>query len=117
MVAINSVMFVYDQVKLIEESQPELDKIVNYMNQYKDAKLVINGHTDSKGEADYNYWLSSARANKIRNYLRKAGINYSRMETHGYGESRPVADNENADGSDNTSGRQKNRRVEFTVNK
>ena len=54
MLSINSVMFVYDQVKLIKESQPELDKIVNYMNQYKDAKLVINGHTDSRGEAAYN---------------------------------------------------------------
>jgi outer membrane protein OmpA-like peptidoglycan-associated protein len=115
--AINSVMFVYDQVKLIEESQSKLDKIVNYMNEYKDAELVINGHTDSRGENAYNYWLSSARANKIRNYLRKAGIKYSRMETHGYGESKPIADNQNSDGSDNPSGRQKNRRVEFIVNK
>ena len=115
--AINSVMFVYDQVKLIQESQPELNKIVSYMNQYKDAKLVINGHTDSRGEASYNYWLSSARANKIRNYLRKAGVSYSRMETHGYGESKPIADNQNSDGSDNPSGRQKNRRVEFIVSK
>jgi len=114
---INSVMFVYDQVKLIQESQPELNKIVSYMNQYKDAKLVINGHTDSRGEASYNYWLSSARANKIRNYLRKAGVSYSRMETHGYGESKPIADNQNSDGSDNPSGRQKNRRVEFIVSK
>ena len=114
--AINSVMFVYDQVKLVEESQSELNKIVSYMNEYKDAKLVINGHTDSRGEASYNYWLSSARANKIRNYLRKAGVSYSRMETHGYGESKPIADNQNSDGSDNPSGRQKNRRVEFIVN-
>ena len=117
MLAINSVMFVYDQVKLIEESQPELDKIVNYMNKYKDAQLLINGHTDSRGEYSYNNWLSSARANKIRNYLRKAGISYSRMETHGYGESKPIADNQNSDGSDNPAGRQKNRRVEFTVKK
>jgi outer membrane protein OmpA-like peptidoglycan-associated protein/tetratricopeptide (TPR) repeat protein len=115
--AINSVLFVYEQVKLIQESQPELNKIVSYMNEYKDAKLVINGHTDSRGEASYNYWLSSARANKIRNYLRKAGISYSRMETHGYGESKPIADNQNSDGSDNPAGRQKNRRVEFIVNK
>jgi len=115
--SINSVMFVYDQVKLIEASQPELNKIVSYMNEYKDAKLVINGHTDSRGESSYNYWLSSARANKIRNYLRKAGISYSRMKTHGYGESKPIADNQNSDGSDNPSGRQKNRRVEFIVKK
>jgi len=115
--AINSVMFVYDQVNLIEESQAELQKIVNYMKQYPDVKLVISGHTDSKGEDAYNYWLSSARANKIRNYLRKAGVKYSRMETHGYGESRPIAENENSDGSDNPNGRQKNRRVEFTIQK
>jgi outer membrane protein OmpA-like peptidoglycan-associated protein len=117
MLSINSVMFVYDQVKLIEESQPELDKIVNYMNEYKDAKLVINGHTDSRGKDAYNNWLSKARANKMRDYLRKEGVKYSRMETHGYGESKPIADNQNSDGSDNPSGRQKNRRVEFTVKK
>jgi len=115
--ALNSVMFVYDQVNLIEDSKKELEKIVKYMNQYPDAQLVIDGHTDSKGEDSYNYWLSSARANKIRNYLRKAGVKYSRMETHGYGESRPLADNENPDGSDNPAGRQKNRRVEFIVKK
>ena len=117
MLAINSIMFVYGQVKLLEESQPELDKIVNYMKEYKDAKLVINGHTDSKGKAAYNRRLSAARAHKIRSYLRNEGIKNSRMETHGYGESEPIADNQNADGSDNPSGRQKNRRVEFTVKK
>lgn len=115
--SINSLMFVYDQVNIIDVSQPELEKIVNYMNQYPDVHLVIDGHTDSKGEDAYNYWLSSARANKIRNYLRKAGIRYNRMETHGYGESRPIADNENSDGTDNPEGRQKNRRVEFTIKK
>ena len=76
-------MFVYGKVQLLEESQPELDKIVNYMNEYKEVKLVINGHTDSKGNASYNRRLSSARAHKIRNYLRNAGIKNSRMETHG----------------------------------
>ena len=117
MLAINSVMFVYEQVNLIEESQPELDKIVNYMNKYKDAQLVINGHTDSRGKDAYNNLLSKARANKMRDYLRKAGIDNSRMETRGYGESKPIADNKNSDGSDNPSGRQKNRRVEFTIKK
>ena len=117
MLSINSIMFVYGKVQLLEESQPELDKIVNYMNEYKEVKLVINGHTDSKGNASYNRRLSSARAHKIRNYLRNAGIKNSRMETHGYGESEPIADNQNADGSDNPTGRQKNRRVEFTVKK
>ena len=110
-------MFVYGKVKLLKESQPELDKIVNYMNQYKDVKLVINGHTDSKGKASYNRRLSSARAHKIRDYLRSAGIKNKRMETHGYGETKPIADNQNPDGSDNPLGRQKNRRVEFTVKK
>ena len=89
------------------------------MNEYKDAKLVIiDGHTDSKGKAvSYNRRLSRARAHKIKEYLRSAGIKDSRMETHGYGESEPIADNQNADGSDNPLGRQKNRRVEFTVKK
>ena len=54
----------------------------------------------------------------MRDYLMKSRYSaYSRMETHGYGESKPIADNQNSDGSDNPSGRQKNRRVEFTVKK
>ena len=71
----------------------------------QEAKLLITN------------WLSRARANKMRDYLIKAGIQLIRLETHGYGESKPIADNQNSDGSDNPSGRQKNRRVEFTVKK
>lgn len=112
---INSLYFVYDQVNLIEKSQPDLDKVLNYLKVNKEAKLLIAGHTDSRGEEKYNQWLSNARANKIKNFLYKAGVEQGRIETKGYGESKPIAPNENEDGSDNPEGRQKNRRVEFSI--
>lgn len=112
----NNLLFVYDQVKLIDKSQPDLDKIIKYMKANPEAKIYIDGHTDANGDAKYNFWLSSARANTIKNYLfTNGGISYNRMKTRGYGESRPVAPNYNADGSDNPEGRQKNRRVEISL--
>lgn len=111
----NNLLFVYDQVQLVDQSQPDLEKIVKYMKANPKARIYIDGHTDWNGDAKYNFWLSSARANTIKNYLFSKGITYDRMQTRGYGESRPVAPNANPDGSDNPEGRQKNRRVEFSL--
>ena len=79
------------------------------------AKLNIIGHTDSRGEPDLNKLLSKIRANSIKNKLNAKGVAWSRMTTNGKGESKPVADNTNSDGSDNPKGRQQNRRVEFEL--
>ena len=79
------------------------------------AKIKIIGHTDSKGEEDYNQLLSKIRANFIKNYLNSKGIGWSRMNSVGLGESKPVAENTTSSGLDNKQGRQKNRRVEFEI--
>ena len=78
-------------------------------------KLEIGAHTDSKGTDAYNLKLSDARAKSVVDYLLSKGISTDRLVSKGYGETNPVADNTNIDGSDNPDGRQKNRRTEFKI--
>ncbi len=112
---LSDLYFLYDKVILIDESEPDYDATLKYLKDHPDAKVLIEGHTDSHGSSDYNWWLSSARANKIRNRLYDDGIAWGRMKTKGYGEDKPIAPNKNNDGTDNPEGRQKNRRVHFEV--
>jgi len=70
-------------------------------------RVEIQGHTDSTGPVAYNQTLSEKRAGSIKAYLVKEGVDTDRLEVKGYGESDPIASNDNANG------RQKNRRVRF----
>ena len=90
------------------ESYKELNKIAEILNS-RSEKIRIEGHTDSQGPAQYNYVLSTKRADAIREYLISQDVNPKRISVKGYGESRPIVDN--------TSPllRAKNRRVEFVV--
>jgi OOP family OmpA-OmpF porin len=71
--------------------------------------VEVAGHTDSVGTDQYNQGLSERRANSVRDYLVEQGVRASRLTAVGYGENRPVATNDTADG------RQENRRVELVV--
>ncbi len=90
-------------------SFPVLDEIVQVLKDNSWIRLRIEGHTDSVGPAEYNLRLSQKRANAVRNYLIAHGIDPSRLEAVGYGESRPIAPNTTPEG------RAKNRRVEFVI--
>ena len=78
-------------------------------------RVRVEGHTDSKGSDAYNQRLSQRRAEAVVKYLIGKGIDPSRLEAVGFGEGRPIAPNQNPDGSDNPTGRAKNRRTEFHV--
>jgi outer membrane protein OmpA-like peptidoglycan-associated protein len=93
--------------ELLPASNAALDFIVGFLKQYPDLRYEIQGHTDSRGEDDYNLLLSAARAATVRAYLLNKGIPDGNLIAIGYGESRPIADNNTAQG------RAKNRRVEF----
>lgn len=107
--------FKYDKVILIDESEIDYDKALAYLESHTDTKVMIEGHTDSHGSSEYNWWLSSARSNKIRNRMYDNGISWGRMDTRGHGEDKPIAANKNPDGSDNLDGRLLNRRVTFVL--
>lgn len=114
-VEVENVYYDFNEASIQENSFASLDKLVQLLKDNPSLSIQLNAHTDSKGEEDYNLKLSEARANSVVNYLIKKGIDKKRLMAKGFGESTPIADNENADGTDNPEGRQKNRRTEFQV--
>ncbi|MCX6248224.1 MAG: SUMF1/EgtB/PvdO family nonheme iron enzyme [Bacteroidetes bacterium] len=87
------------------ESYPVIDQLVTYLNNHPKLRVEIEGHTDNTGNADANLILSDKRAESIKAEIVKRGIDAGRLETKGYGASRPIADNKT------TAGRTQNRRV------
>jgi len=90
-------------------SFPILDRVVEVLAKHNDIKLKISGHTDSQGNDRNNLLLSDSRAKATKQYLIDNGISASRLESMGYGETKPLADNKTKEG------RSANRRVEFVV--
>ena len=89
------------------ESGAVLDNIADILDDYPNVQFRIEGHTDSVGSSASNQKLSQDRAQAVVNYLIGKGIPSSRMTAVGYGEDRPIADN------NTRQGRQTNRRVEI----
>lgn len=89
---------------------PEIRDAVTFLKQYPTSNAVIEGHTDSSGAESYNQQLSERRARAVMDYMvTEAGIAARRLTSVGYGESRPISSNDNAEG------RQRNRRVSAVV--
>jgi outer membrane protein OmpA-like peptidoglycan-associated protein len=86
-----------------------IDKLSDFLEKHPDRNVLIEGHTDNVGKADFNMFLSQRRADAVRTALLERGVSAGRITTKGYGESYPVAGNKTA------AGRQQNRRVEIVV--
>ncbi len=112
---LNNVFFDFDKYTLRPESFVELDRVVGFLNEYPNIEIEMSAHTDNKGSDEYNMKLSDNRARSVREYILSKGIAATRIISQGYGETKPVADNNNDDGTDNPEGRQLNRRVEFKI--
>ena len=90
-------------------SFPSLDELTNLLKKRPSFKLLIDGHTDNVGAKAYNQKLSQGRADAVKKYLADKGIDASRITAKGYGMTKPITTNNTPEG------RQKNRRVEFTI--
>jgi outer membrane protein OmpA-like peptidoglycan-associated protein len=101
--------FEFDEARIGEASYPILNQVVEIMNRYPSIRLEIAAHTDNMGSFEYNMNLSRRRAQSMVDYLVSKGIEPSRLEGKGYGESRPIMTNNTEEG------RMANRRVEFIV--
>ena len=104
-----NVYFDFNKSDLLKESKLELDRVMKFLQQSKNASIEIHGHTDDVGNDEYNNKLSLERATSVMNYIVSKGIPARRMEAKGLGKSQPVAK-----GTDDAS-RAKNRRVEMVI--
>lgn len=110
------VLFDFDQAVVRQEAAATLAKVAEVIRAYPGARVRVEGHTDSIGDEAYNVRLSERRAHAVVEWLTsRHGLPAAAFAVKGWGESKPVAGNTKADGSDNPSGRQKNRRVEIVV--
>jgi OOP family OmpA-OmpF porin len=108
-IVINNIFFDFDKADLQTSSFPELERIVKLLKGDKIKKIEVSGHTDSKGEDNYNLLLSKKRAASVYKFFIDNGVAANRVVSVGMGESEPVATN------DTEEGRAKNRRVEFKI--
>ena len=107
-VTTRGILFDVDSDVIQPESAPTLEEIGTTLQEHPDLRISIEGHTDSDGDEASNLDLSERRAEAVRaRLIQEYGIDASRLESAGYGESRPVAPN------DTPEGKQQNRRVEL----
>jgi OOP family OmpA-OmpF porin len=107
-VVLPGVNFAFNRSDLLPEARNTLDhEVVPELRADPQLTVAVEGHTDSVGSDSYNQKLSERRAASVKSYLESQGIAGSRIESVGYGETRPVADN------DTETGRARNRRVEI----
>jgi outer membrane protein OmpA-like peptidoglycan-associated protein len=106
---LENVYFDSGKSTLRPESYKALNNLAEVMLHKKSMKIEIAGHTDSDGDDEANMKLSQARAEVVKSYLIKKGIEAERIVAKGYGETQPVASN------DTEEGKQKNRRTEVRI--
>ncbi|MCB0429984.1 MAG: OmpA family protein [Flavobacteriales bacterium] len=115
-IIIRNIYYHFDKSNLTDSAMMTIDTtIYRIMTENPEIVAEISSHTDSRGTDTYNEKLSQKRAESVVKYLISKGIASERLKAKGYGESKPLAPNENPDGSDNPEGRAKNRRTEFKV--
>lgn len=110
-VTLKNIYFSASKFDLKAESFPELDRLAQLMKENPAMSIRLEGHTDTVGEFDANVELSRNRVNEVRRYLASKGIDAGRIETIGYGPSRPINTNKSL------KERPENRRVEMVITK
>jgi len=103
------VTFAVNSTTISPQMRDTLDGVAQSMIDYPNSLIDVMGHTDSTGSEQYNLDLSRRRAESVANYLVSRGVSRARIETIGYGEQYPIADNSTE------AGRSQNRRVEIRI--
>lgn len=106
---IKGITFETDKDVIRKSSEKILLQALQVLEDFPDVRLEVQGHTDDQGEDEYNMDLSQRRTESVVRWFAEHGIDEGRFDPHGYGESKPIADNTTS------SGRAQNRRVEFQL--
>ena len=109
LLSMRGIQFLPDSAEILPECLPLLDEAYGILSEMPGTTVEIAGHTDSWGDPAHNLALSKGRAQAVRDYLLGQGISGDQLDCAGYGDSRPLADNNDPDG------RFANRRIEFLV--
>jgi outer membrane protein OmpA-like peptidoglycan-associated protein len=108
-ITLGDVLFSTNKAQLKSGGMRNIQKLAEFMTQYPQYKVSVEGHTDSQGSDEHNLELSERRADAVQTALLEKAVDSNRIATRGYGEGFPVASN------DNEGGRQLNRRVEIIL--
>ncbi len=106
---IKGIYFASGKAKIRRRSLPLLRRAAKVLKKYKSLRIKVRGHTDSRGKLDYNIRLSLRRAEAVKAYLVKRGVDETRIRVEGVGPKEPIASNKRR------RGRAKNRRIEFKL--
>ncbi|HKK76532.1 MAG TPA: OmpA family protein [Saprospiraceae bacterium] len=105
----SGLLFDVNSAALKPATRRNLEELAQTLKKYEDTEILVQGHTDATGAAEYNQELSVKRANSVKDHLVNSGVTSQRLLTQGLGETEPVASNETV------TGRQQNRRVEVVI--
>jgi outer membrane protein OmpA-like peptidoglycan-associated protein len=108
-VVLQNILFQTDSTRIQPVAKSELDAVARWLSVNPNVHLVLEGHTDNQGAANYNRALSQGRAESVKKALVERGIDATRLEAKGYGPDRPVAPNTTPEG------RALNRRTEMLI--
>jgi outer membrane protein OmpA-like peptidoglycan-associated protein len=104
-----NITFKTDSSDINSSFYPVLNSVAKVLNKYSNSTVLVSGHTDNTGSAEYNLNLSKMRAASVTAYLEGQGVKSSRFEVMGLGYSNPIVSNDTA------AGREQNRRVEIKI--
>jgi outer membrane protein OmpA-like peptidoglycan-associated protein len=105
----SGILYPFDSDQVLPAGRTNLQRLAQSLQQYPETEVLIVGHTDSTGRADYNMNLSYRRATAARSVLVENGVPSNRIRIEGRGSQEPIASNET------TAGQQQNRRVEIAI--
>ena len=108
-VVLNNLFFDTNKYDLKPQSRTELNRLIEFLRQYRDVQIEVSGYTDNVGSPEANIQLSQRRAQSVVEYLSGHGISMTRLRSKGYGEGHPLAAN------DTEPHRRLNRRIELHI--
>ena len=108
-ISMSDILFKVNKADLTPDLKTSLAKIAGILLVFKTSNIIVEGHTDNQGSAEYNQGLSERRAENVMNFLIEQGVGDARLSAIGFGLTKPIADNTTKEG------RQKNRRVDLIV--